>query len=187
MFIVALTGASGMLYAQNLIRHLTVLKHEVLLTFTPNSETVLKHELGMDPARFIKSLKAGKLVTRVGVNDVTHRACAGSFRHSGMIIVPASINTMSRIASGLAGNIIERAAQVCLKEKYPLVIVLRETPLSPVILENMLRLAQAGAVILPAAPGFYTKPETISDLADFISAKIMNILSLPHRIKLYEV
>ena len=176
-----------MLYAQNLVRHLTALKHEVLLTFTPNAETVLKHELGVDPARFIKSLKAGKLVTRVDINDLMHPACSGSFKHAGMIIVPASINTLSRIASGLAGNIVERAAQVCLKEKYPLVIVLRETPLSSVILENMVRLSHAGAVILPAAPGFYSKPATINDLADFISAKIMNILRLPHRVKLYEV
>jgi 4-hydroxy-3-polyprenylbenzoate decarboxylase len=97
-----------------------------------------------------------------------------------MAICPCTVGTLGAIANGLADNLIERAADVMLKERRPLVLVPRETPLSAVHLENMLKLARAGAIILPPAPGFYTRPQSVSDLVDFVVARILDHLAVPH-------
>ncbi|MDY6879448.1 MAG: UbiX family flavin prenyltransferase, partial [Thermodesulfobacteriota bacterium] len=105
---------------------------------------------------------------------------SGTFTHDGMVVVPCSMKTLAAIASGMAGSLIERAADVCLKERRPLILVPRETPYSTVHLNNMLSAAQAGAVILPPAPAFYFHPKTIEELADFIAARILDQLGIRH-------
>ena len=105
---------------------------------------------------------------------------SGSNPGDGMAICPCTMGTLGAIANGLADNLIERAADVMLKERRPLVLVPRETPLSAIHLENMLTLARAGAVILPPSPGFYTRPRSIDDLIDFVVARVLDHLAVPH-------
>jgi 4-hydroxy-3-polyprenylbenzoate decarboxylase len=107
---------------------------------------------------------------------------SGSFKHSGMVIAPCSMKTLSAISTGLADNLITRSADICLKEKRPLIIVPRETPLSTIHLKNMQRVSSAGAVVLPAMPGFYSRPETIQDMVDFVVARILNQLNIEHNL-----
>ena len=99
-----------------------------------------------------------------------------------MVICPCSMGTLAAVACGLADNLIERAADVMLKERRPLILVPRETPLSAIHLENMLRLSRAGAVILPANPGFYHHPDNVEDLVDFVVARVLDLLRVPHRL-----
>lgn len=105
---------------------------------------------------------------------------SGSARNAGMVICPCSMGTLSAISAGSSRSLIERAADVALKERRPLLLVTRETPLSAIHLENMLRVTRAGAVVMPAAPGFYHRPSDISQLVDFIVARILDHLSVPH-------
>jgi 4-hydroxy-3-polyprenylbenzoate decarboxylase len=107
---------------------------------------------------------------------------SGSFRHDGMAIVPCSGRTLGSLASGVADTLVVRAADTCLKERRRLVLVIRETPLSTIHLENMLTVTRAGAVVLPASPGFYHKPETVSDLVDFVVARTLDHLATEHRV-----
>ena len=107
---------------------------------------------------------------------------SGSVRTAGMVICPCSMGTLASVAAGTSRSLVERAADVTLKERRPLVVVPRETPLSAIHLENMLRLARAGAVVLPAAPGFYHRPESIDALVDFIVARILDQLGVEHAI-----
>ena len=105
---------------------------------------------------------------------------SGSDPPDGMVVCPCSMNTLAALASGLADNLLRRAAMVTLKERRPLVIVPRETPLTDIILENMLRLSRSGAIILPAMPGFYHRPQSVADLVDFVVARVLNVLGVEH-------
>src|SRR5262249_9708665 len=111
--------------------------------------------------------------------DIGASIASGSARSDGMVIVPCSMNTLAAVASGLAGNLIQRAADVTLKERRKLIIVPRETPLSEIHLHNMLRLSRLGAVILPAMPGFYQKPAVIRDLVDSVVMRIVDHMGFP--------
>lgn len=110
------------------------------------------------------------------------RISSGSFKHDGMVIIPCSMKTMAAIANGYASELISRAADVTLKEKRRLVIVPRETPLNIIHLRNMLKLARAGAVILPPMPAFYTKPKNVDDIVDYVVGKVLDILNIPHNL-----
>ena len=114
------------------------------------------------------------------VDDIAAPPSSGSFRTRGMVIVPCSMKTLAGVASGYSDDLILRAAEVTLKERRPLVLVPRETPLTVINIENMLRAANAGAVILPAIPGFYTRPRTIEDLVDHLVGKILDALAMEH-------
>lgn len=115
-----------------------------------------------------------------GREDWMAPIASGSNPADAMVVCPCSMGTLGAIAAGLADNLIERAADVMLKERRPLVLVPRETPLSVIHLENMLRVAKAGAVILPPAPGFYTRPATVADMVDFVVARVLDQLGVPH-------
>jgi 4-hydroxy-3-polyprenylbenzoate decarboxylase len=118
-------------------------------------------------------------VVRYQVNDLGAAIASGSYPAGGMVVVPCSTKTLSGIAHGASLSLIERAAEVALKERRPLVLVPREAPYGLVHLRNMLAATEAGAVIVPASPGFYQKPETFEDLADFIAGRVLNILGIP--------
>jgi 4-hydroxy-3-polyprenylbenzoate decarboxylase len=113
-------------------------------------------------------------------DDMTSSIASGSFRHNGMIIVPCSVKTLGTIANGIGQSLISRSADVCLKEGFPLVMALRETPLSTIHIENMLKISRAGGRILPISPGFYGHPNTIDDLIDFIVGKMLDSLNIEH-------
>ena len=181
--VIAITGASGAIYAQTLLVALVRKRIRVHLTMTEAGARLLREELGIraDAERFVPAMLvrgAGSLVTYHHHSDIGAPIASGGCPTGGMAIVPCSMNTLGAVASGLGRNLIERAAAVTLKERRPLVIVPRETPLTTIMIENMLRLAQAGTCVLPAMPGFYEHPKRVDDLVDFIVKKILVHLSI---------
>ncbi len=171
--IVGITGASGAIYGVSLIKALHKLGTETHLIISDAGETTVQYELGIDKSVIQKYAKAS-----YDIDDLSAAPASGSFCMDAMVIVPCSMNTLAKIAGGIADNLLTRAASNTLKENANLVIVPRETPLSTIHLENMLRLARAGASIVPASPAFYHKPEQISDLVDFTVGKTLDILGV---------
>ena len=186
---VALTGASGMAYGLRLIECLVQAGAQVGLLYTQAAHVVAKQELDLVlPGRatdaehyFTERYHAAPGQLRAyGREDWYAPVASGSNPGDAMVICPCSMGTLASIAAGLSENLIERAADVMLKEKRKLVLVPRETPFSSLHLENMLRLSQAGAVILPANPGFYHRPQQIEALIDFIVARVLDHIAVPH-------
>lgn len=181
--VVGVTGASGAAYARRLIECLCEADVDTHLIVSPYGRRLLRDELGV-PHISAPSL-LGRETERLTVHphgDVGSKLASGSYRTDGMIICPCSGNTLGSIAAGLADNLLDRAAAVTLKEARRLVIVPREMPMSRIDLLNALRLAEAGAIICPASPGFYMKPETVSDLVDFVVGKLLDLIGVPHQL-----
>lgn len=189
-FTVAITGASGSIYAQRTLRHLAasgVVEH-VNLIMSEAAKTVAKVELSVDLARadqasinnWVGLPADSRLIHLYRLDNIAARPSSGSHPQEGMVIVPCSMGTLGAIASGAGTNLIHRAADVTLKENRRLVIVPRETPYNAIHLENMLRLSRAGAHIIPASPGFYHRPQTIEALVDHLVFRILDHLGVPH-------
>ena len=181
--VVAITGASGAIYAKELLAVLVRRRVPVHLTMTEAGARVLNEEMQarVDVNRFAPSALvrgAGTLVTYHHYSDIGAAIASGGHVTSGMVIVPCSMNTLGAVAAGLGRNLIERAAAVALKERRPLIVVPRETPLSSIMIENMLRLSNAGACVLPAMPAFYHHPKNVKDLVEFVVKRILAHLSL---------
>jgi 4-hydroxy-3-polyprenylbenzoate decarboxylase len=177
--VLAVTGASGACYATTLARQLARSSCKVHLIVSPMGRRLLKQECGIDePAGLLGEPSA--LVQMHGYDDLDDVLASGSVATDGMVVCPASANTIAALAAGLCDNLITRAAFVHLKERRKLVLVPRETPTTSIDLENQARLASAGAIVLPASPGFYTQPSTIQDLVDFIVARILDALGVEH-------
>ena len=174
--VVAITGASGVLYAYNFLEATKKLGIETHLIITESGRTVATHELG--GVEQLQSLADYSY----DPEDLEAPIASGSFRLDGMVIVPATMKTVAALAHGYNENLVTRAADVHLKERRPLVVVPRETPLHAVHLENMATLSRLGAVILPAMPGFYHGPKSIDDLATFISGKILDQLGVENHL-----
>ena len=176
---VGVTGASGSIYATRLLMHLRTLGKEVHLVASDVAEKVCRYEghpLPGDVSCGSDGLTGS--VIRHRDDNLFAPPSSGSFRHLGMVVVPCSAGTVGRIAAGTAESLLLRSADVCLKERLPLVIVLRETPLSRIHLRNLLELSDAGACILPASPGFYHKPEGFEDLVDGVLARVLDQLGI---------
>ncbi len=173
-FILAITGASGVCYAKRLF---DVLKDraELHVIFSERGAELLNLELGLNSSYF-----SGDNVTLYKNSKINTCIASGSFRTDAMVVVPASMGTIGRIASGISSTLVERAADVVLKEKRKLIVVPRETPFSTIHLKNILALDEAGAMILPAAPGFYAGQKTFDDLIDFVVARILDQLDMDH-------
>ncbi|TFU25227.1 UbiX family flavin prenyltransferase [Thermus tengchongensis] len=170
--VVGLTGASGMPYALDLLEALRGLA-EVHLVVSQGAKRVLWEEMGLSP----KDLYP--LASRVYKDsDLGAPIASGSFPTRGMVVVPCSATTLGKVALGLADTLLTRAAYVHLKEKRPLILVPRETPLPLPTLRAMVQVAEAGAVVLPASPGFYHRPKEIGDLLGFITQRILDHLGL---------
>ncbi len=184
----AMTGASGSAYGFRLLEQLLQQDEAVYLLFSKAARLVVHTETDMRlPARnheIADYLKAhyqapnAKLYV-FGTSEWTAPVASGSHAPRALVICPCSSGTLGAIANGLNRTLIDRAAEVVLKEQKKLILVHRETPLSTIQLENMLKLAQAGAVIMPANPGFYQRPETVEDLVDFMVARLLDHLDLP--------
>lgn len=182
--IVGITGASGAVYAQRVIELLTSAGIEVHLTASAYGRRLLFDELQMkriDPA--VLSCGRPELVVVHSESDAGAAIGSGSFLHRGMIIVPASSNTLGALASGISDNLLQRAAAVTLKERRRLIIAHRESPLSHIDVLNMQRLSEAGAIIAPLSPGFYLWPTSVDDLVDFMAGKLLDLLDVPHELK----
>lgn len=187
--VVALTGASGSIYGLKLVEALLGSEQRVSLLVTEAGRQVLNHETGLDWAaetetrrRQVQEHFSSIAVDSLDVDDIGAAIASGSAAPDGMIVVPCSMGTAGRIAAGLSSNLLERAADVMLKERRPLILVPRETPLNTIHLENLLRLNRAGATILPAMPAFYHRPQSIGAVTDFIVGKILDQLGLPHEL-----
>ena len=185
----ALTGASGMPYGLRLLECLLAAGCRVQLLYSQVASIVARQEMNEDlPARAseAQALLRERYAALPGRLDVYGReewfapVASGSNPPDAMVVCPCTMGTLAAIAQGLANNLIERAADVALKEGRLLVLVPRETPFSTLHLENMLRLARAGAVILPPNPGFYHHPQSVGDLVDFVVARILDRIGVPH-------
>lgn len=179
--VVGISGASGAIYAQGVIRALVEAGVEVHLVVTTWGRRLLRDELGLEQVN-LEALagRADHGMILYHNNDVGAAIASGSFLHDGMIIVPASGNALASIASGVSDNLLYRAAAVTLKERRRLILCHRETPLSHIDIENMRRLSLAGAIIAPASPGWYFLPRTTQDLADFVVARLLDLLGVEH-------
>ena len=183
---VGITGASGAIYARTVLRLLDAdpAVDRVFLVSTETGMRLLATELGIIPS---EPKKLGSLLTRTPATkidflpnkDVGAIIASGSTTVDGMVVVPCSAGTMGAIAAGTASDLLTRAADVCLKERTPLVLCLRETPLNRIHLKNMLRVNDAGAVVMPAMPAFYYGPKTIDDLVEQYCCRVLAQLGLP--------
>jgi 4-hydroxy-3-polyprenylbenzoate decarboxylase len=171
--IVGITGASGAVYAVSLLQTLYSMGHEVHCAVSEYGWKVLRHEcaLGEHDIRSFTSVV-------YPVEDLAAPIASGSFRAEAMCVVPCSMRTLGAVANGLAGNLLCRAADVMLKERRNLVLVVRETPLNAVHLENMLKLSRIGAGIVPASPGFYHHPQSVEDLVAFMTGRILDSMGI---------
>lgn len=188
---VSITGASGAQYGLRLIEALVAADHAVWVMISKAAHLVIATETDIElparPERLVEALTqltgAGEGQIRCfGREDWMAPVASGSGASSAMVICPCSTGTLSAVATGASNNLIERAADVALKERRKLILVPRESPFSAIHLEHMLALTRMGAVILPAAPGFYHQPTRIDDLIDFIVARILNQLGIAHRL-----
>lgn len=187
--VLAITGASGALYGVRLLEVLLQAGRTVHLTLSPSGVEVLRTELdrtvSLTAFRLTDLLRTEEFSERVRYHhyqDFRAGIASGSFLTAGMVICPCSMGTAAAIAHGLSQNLIHRAADVHLKERRPLILVPRETPLSTVQLRNLLLCAEAGAVVLPAMPAFYTRPQTLDEVRDFLVARICDQLGVPHQL-----
>ncbi len=183
--VVAITGASGAPYAVKFLQEAAKLYREVYVMVTEQALQVIGVETGRGVSSDKLTCEAllGENFPSIKFADRRNfftPPASGSYRHDGMVIVPCSMGTASRIAAGTSDDLITRAADVCLKERRRLILVPRETPLNLIHLRNMVTLAEAGATILPAAPAFYHNPKSIDDLVDFVVARILQQLDAPH-------
>jgi flavin prenyltransferase len=181
--VVAMTGASGAPYAVRLLQVLCQAGRTIQLTISPSAVQVLHEEMELavaldsfDPTIF-GDLGTGRLVYH-HYQDFAAGIASGSFRTGGMVVIPCSMSTLGAIAGGITTNLITRAADVHLKERRKLILVPRETPLSLIHLENMLTVTRAGAVVLPAMPGWYHRPRRLDDVINFIVARICDQLGI---------
>jgi 4-hydroxy-3-polyprenylbenzoate decarboxylase len=182
--VVAITGASGAPYAVRLLRALILAERPVWLVVSAHGFRLLDTESGIAS---LEQLRASvgheawdRLVTVYDDRDRGARPASGSARTAGMVICPCSMGTLAAVSQGTSRSLVERAADVTLKERRPLVLVTREMPLSVVHLENMLRVTRAGAIVLPASPGFYHRPTRIDELVDFVVARVLDLLDVDH-------
>ena len=182
--VVAITGGSGAPYAIGLLEALVHAKRTIWLIVSEHGLRLLSTESDVASVDALRSRVGAKawdqLVTVFDDGDRGASPASGSARSSGMVVCPCSMGTLSAISAGSSRSLIERAADVALKERRKLVLVPRETPLSAVHLQNMLRVTRAGAVVLPAAPGFYHRPASIDDLVAFIVGRVLDQLDVEH-------
>lgn len=179
--VLAITGASGVAYGLRVLEALLKAGRSAHLVISPLGRRLLAEEAGMDTPtpRALAGAAADRLFL-YDFDDLGSRLASGTFLTDGMVICPCSSNTLGAIAAGIADNCITRAAAVHLKERRRLVLVHRETPVSRIDLENMLKVDAAGGIICPASPGFYNRPRSIDDLVDFVAGKVLDLLGVPH-------
>lgn len=185
--IVAITGASGALYAKRLLEVLAATERlQVHLVVSPLGRRLLHDELGIEAldeagvAGLAGTAGAPANVTVLPYKDVGATIASGSFPTEAMVVIPCSSNKLAELAHGLGDNLISRAAQVILKERRRLIVVHREMPLGLIELRNMVALTEAGAIVCPANPGFYHHPQSVDDLINFVVGRVLDLLQVPH-------
>lgn len=176
--IVGLTGASGSILAYRLMEALLSLGHEVHFVSTEMGKQVMAFELERPFEDCMDSLGAVGSLIRYESGDLFAAIASGSFSVDGMVVLPCSMGTLAKISTGISDSLLCRAADVALKERRPLVLVARETPLSSIHLENMLKLSRMGAFIMPPVPAFYNKPKSLDQVIDQLVGRVLNTLGI---------
>lgn len=189
-FVVGISGASGAPYAQRLLRFFTEHKMQTHLMLTDSACQVIEEETGIALGKAPQDLHDGltKFIGKGYENHITHHPlnnwnsplASGSVKSGPMVVIPCSIHTLSAIANSHASNLLERRADIMLKEKKQLIIVVREMPLHSTHLEHLLKLSRLGASIFPAMPGFYSRPKSVEDMIDFVVGRILDSMDVPH-------
>ncbi len=188
--IVGITGASGALLGERLVRFLLQAGHEVHVIISPSGVRVFKEELGVVLGQtyadikknFSKHYQNHKRLFVAPADDFAAKISSGSAKIDAMVIAPCSMSTVGAIAHGITLNLIHRAASVSVKEKRPLVLVPRESPLSPIHLKNLLALSEIGVHIVPATTAFYHKPKTVEEMVDFTIGRALDLLKIEHKL-----
>lgn len=186
--VVGISGASGVVYGKRLVEMLARLDWEVHLLVSASTWKVLQAEEGIEGVSPSSPLtdwldvspEEASRITTYNIRDIAAPMASGTFQARGMIIAPCSMKTLAALAHGYSDNLLTRCADCFLKERRPLIIAPRETPLSVIHLENMLAVARAGAHVVPAMPGFYHNPRTIDDLVDFMAMKLLELAGVDH-------
>lgn len=184
-YVIGITGASGSIYGIRLIQELAERNHHVNAVITNAGMKVMEEELGISEPRGISKLLVSRKKVQVSLwqnDDFTAPFMSGSNPFEAVVVIPCSVGKLAAIANGISGNLLERTADVALKEKRELILVVRETPLSLIHIENMMKAAKAGAQIMPAMPAFYHHPKTIDDMVNFIVGKVLNLLKIEHNL-----
>ena len=183
-YVVGITGASGSVYGIRLVEKLARKNFHVHVVITSAGKKVMAEEVGTsDFFHAIKGRHAKKEnITLWDNDDFTAPFMSGSSAPDAVIVIPCSVGKLAALSKGISTNLLERTADVALKERRRLILVVRETPFSIIHLENMLSLAKAGAQIMPAMPAFYHHPKTVSDMVDFIVGKVLNLLNIKHKL-----
>lgn len=186
-FVLAMTGASGSIYGLRVFQYLIEIGQPVDLLVSRGARQVMSEEMGLN---FGEDLKGGMLnylslpqdapVNLHKLENYGAPVASGSYRTRGMAIVPCSLGTLGALSAGLTENLIHRAATVTLKERRPLMILLREMPFGQIQLKNMLTLSEAGAIVAAASPGFYHKPQSVSDMVDFVVGRVLDQFGFDH-------
>lgn len=176
-YVIAVTGASGAVYAARLIAYLQTLDAETHVVVSSTGKTVMELELGHGPERF-----EGPNTSVYPPGDFTAAIASGSFETDATVVVPCTMGTLGALAAGISTSLVHRVVDVALKEGRRLIIVPRETPANRIHIRNMLTLAEAGAVIMPATPGFYHKPKTIDDLVDGFVGRLLDRMGVPNKL-----
>ncbi len=171
--IVGITGASGSLMARSMVDELLRRDIPTALVCSNAARMVWQEELGYPFNETLVEWQEHPAFVHYGISDLRAPIASGSYPAAGMALVPASMNSIASLASGISGNLLLRAADVCLKERRPLTLVPRETPLHSIHLENMLTLSRMGAVILPPDPAFYLKPQSVEDIVKYVVNKVL--------------
>lgn len=169
-FLVAVSGASGIIYSEKLIKTLKEMNHEVKVVVSNGAKKVAKYEKVKLPKHDYNE------------EDVDAPFASGSYKYDGLIVVPCSLKTLGEIANGVGNNLISRSAEVCLKERRKLILVVRETPLSLISIKNMEKVTLAGGIIMPASPGFYSNNQSVDDLVNFMVGRVLDQLNIEHNI-----
>ena len=178
-YIVGITGASGSIYGVRLIEELIKKGNEVFLVITNNGRKVLEYELEINFDIWIQNInKNSSKLKLCGIDDMFSAIASGSFKTEGMVIVPCSMGTLSKISNGTSDNLLIRAADVMIKEKRKLILIPRETPLSSIHLKNMLFLSDLNVLIIPPMPAFYERPKTIEDIVNITVGRILTSLNI---------
>lgn len=190
--IVAITGASGAIYGFRTVHFLLENNYKIELVISDSAYKVIFDELNLNLSKILHEVKEqvlsylkityekSYLVNLWDFNDISASISSGSYKSSGMIIIPASMGTISSISHGISNNLITRAADVCLKERRKLVVVPREMPFNTIHIENLYKLSQCGAIVAPASPAFYNKPTRLSDSVDFVVGKVLDLFGIEH-------
>ena len=181
-YIIAISGASGSIYASCLLKFLAQNSVELHIIISPVAKQVWGYEMNETWQEFIQKIQKETTTFIYNNNDLSARVASGSFRHNGMVVIPCSMKTVSGIANGYASSLIERASDICLKENFPLLLVVRETPFSLIHLRNMTQIAEAGGQIIPASPSFYHGENNYEGLINFMVGKVLDAMGIDNKL-----